>query len=100
MPGGCLFVAAAAELDDKDGRPREFLVGEQKKLCVALATAARLAVEEGHFRDDLDCDQLAFDAYSLVLGYNFHRRLLRDPKAEVRARRAIDRLLASARAPR
>jgi AcrR family transcriptional regulator len=99
MPGGCIFVAAAAELDDKDGRPREFLVGEQRKLCTAIAKAARLAVEEGHFRRDLDCDQLAFDAYSLVLGYNFQRRLLRDPKAEARARRAIDRLLVSARAP-
>jgi AcrR family transcriptional regulator len=100
VPGGCIFVVAAAELDDKDGRPREFLVGEQKKLCASLAKAAHLAVEEGHFRRDLDCDQLAFDAYSLVLGYNFQRRLLRDPKAEARARRAIDRLLASARAPR
>ncbi len=99
MPGGCIFVAAAAELDDKDGRPRDFLVGEQKKLCAALAKAAHLGVEEGQFRRDLDCDQLAFDAYSLVFGYNFQRRLLRDPKAEVRARRAIDRLLASARAP-
>jgi hypothetical protein len=65
-----------------------------------VAKAARLAVEEGHFRPDLDCDQLAFEAYALVLGYNFQRRLLRDPKAEARARRAIDRLLASARAPR
>jgi AcrR family transcriptional regulator len=99
MPGGCIFVAAAVELDDKAGRPRDFLVGEQKKLCAALAKAAQLGVEEGQFRRDLDCDQLAFDAYSLVFGYNFHRRLLRDPKAEVRARRAIDRLLASARAP-
>jgi AcrR family transcriptional regulator len=99
MPGGCIFVAAAAELDDKDGRPRDFLVGEQKKLCAALAKAAHLGVEEGQFRRDLDCDQLAFDAYSLVFGYTFQRRLLRDPKAEVRARRAIDRLLASARAP-
>jgi len=97
MPGGCVFVAAAAELDDKDGRPRDFLVGEQRKLCAALAKAARLAIEAGHFRSDLDCDQFAFDAHSLVLGYNYQRRLMRDPKAEARARRAIERLLAQAR---
>jgi AcrR family transcriptional regulator len=95
--GGCLFVAAAAELDDREGRPRDFLVGEQRKLCGALAKAAALAVGEGHFRRDLDCDQFAFDAHSVVLGYNYQRRLMRDPKAEARARRAIERLLAQAR---
>ena len=93
MPGGCLFVAAAAELDDKDGRPRDFLVGEQRKLCGALAKAAQLAIGEGHFRENLDCEQFAFDAYSVVLGYNYQRRLMRDPKAETRARRALERLL-------
>jgi len=97
MPGGCMFVAAAAELDDKDGRPRDFLVSEQKKLCAAIAKAARLAIEAGHFRSDLDCDQFAFDAYSVVLGYNYQRRLMRDPKAETRARRALERLLDLAR---
>jgi AcrR family transcriptional regulator len=97
MPGGCLFVAAAAELDDRDGRPRDFLVGEQRKLCEGLAKAARLAVAEGHFRSNLDCDQFAFDAYSVVLGYNYQRRLMRDPKAETRARRALERLLELAR---
>src|SRR5215471_2695712 len=93
MPGGCIFVAAAAELDDKDGRPRDFLVGEQKKLCGSLAKAARISVEEGHFRANLDCDQFAFDVYSVVLGYNYQRRLMRDPKAEARAKKAIERVL-------
>src|SRR5882724_10359607 len=40
MPGGCVFFAAAVELDDKDGRPRDFLVSEQKKLCVSLGKGA------------------------------------------------------------
>jgi len=92
-PGGCIFVAAAAELDDKEGRPRAFLVSEQKKLCAAIAKAARLSVEAGHFRSDLDCDQFAFDAYGVVLSYNFQRRLMRDPKAEARSRRAFERLI-------
>jgi AcrR family transcriptional regulator len=99
MPGGCMFVAAAVELDDKDGRPREYLVSEQRKLCASLAKAAHMSVEAGHFRPDLDCDQFAFDAYSVVLGYNYQRRLMRDPKAEARARRALQRLLEDARIP-
>jgi AcrR family transcriptional regulator len=96
MPGGCIFVAAAAELDDKEGRPRAFLVAEQKKLNASIAKAARLSVEEGHFRSDLDCDQFAFDAYAAVLGYNYQRRLMRDPKAEARVRRAFERLIEAA----
>jgi AcrR family transcriptional regulator len=92
-PGGCIFVAAASELDDKEGRPRAFLVGEQKKLCASIAKAARLSVEAGHFRSDLDCDQFAFDVYGVVLGYNFQRRLMRDPKAEGRTRRAFERII-------
>jgi AcrR family transcriptional regulator len=99
MPGGCLFVAASAELDDKEGRPRAFLVGEQKRMCESIAKAARLAIEAGHFRSDLDCDQFAFDAYAVVLGYNLQRRLMRDPKAEARARRSFERLIEAAHCP-
>jgi AcrR family transcriptional regulator len=93
MPGGCLFVAAAAELDDREGRPRDFLVGTQRKLLGALAKAARLAVEEGHFRRDLDVEQFAFELYAIVLGYNHARRLLRDGHADTRARHAFRRLI-------
>jgi AcrR family transcriptional regulator len=96
-PGGCVFLAAAAELDDREGRPRDFLVGSQKQLVASLARSARLAIEEGHFAADLDVDQFAFELYSLLLGCSHWKRLLRDPKAEARTRMAFDRLLASAR---
>jgi AcrR family transcriptional regulator len=96
-PGGCVFLAAAAELDDREGRPRDFLVGSQKQLVASLAKAARLAVEEGHFAAHLDAEQFAFDLYALLLGCSHWKRLLRDPRAETRARAAFDRLVASAR---
>ncbi len=96
-PGGCLFIAAAAELDDQEGRARDFLVGSQRALLGSLAKTARLAIEAGHFRPDLDCDQFAFDLYSVFLGYHHARRLLRDPKADARARAGFERLLKSAR---
>jgi AcrR family transcriptional regulator len=95
-PGGCIFVAAAAELDDREGRPRDFLVATQKEFLGALEKAARLAIEQGHLRSDLDCAQFAFEMYAIVLGFNHSKRLLRDPSVEKRARVAFDRLLASA----
>jgi AcrR family transcriptional regulator len=92
-PGGCVFLAAAAELDDREGRPRDFLVGSQKQLVASLAKSARLAVEEGHFAAHLDAEQFAFDLYALLLGCSHWKRLLRDPRAEARARAAFDRLI-------
>ena len=56
-----------------------------------------MAIEEGHFASGLDVDQFAFDLYALLLGCSHWKRLLRDPKAEVRARAAFERLLGAAR---
>jgi AcrR family transcriptional regulator len=96
-PGGCVFLAAAAELDDREGRPRDFLVGSQRQLVASLSRSARLAVEEGHFEPGLDVEQFAFELYALLLGCSHWKRLLRDPRAEARARSAFERLLGGAR---
>ena len=97
--GGCVFLAAATELDDREGRPRDLLVDLQRQLQDTLARAARTAVEAGHFRADLDCPQFAFELFSLLLGHSHFRRLLRDPRTDSRTRAAFARLLDSARAP-
>lgn len=99
VPGGCIFVAAAAELDDHPGPTRDFLVGSQKQLIDALVKSASLAIEVGDFRKNLDCAQFAFEMFAIVLGFNHAKRLLHDPLAEKRARAAFDRLLASAANP-
>lgn len=93
MPGGCLFPQASAELDDHWGAPRAVLVSSQQQLLQTLARAARVCVEEGHFRADLDTEQFAFEANGLILGFHHAFRLLRDPKAMKRARAAFKRLV-------
>ncbi len=98
LPGGCILVAAAAELDDREGRPRDFLAAKQHELVDALARTARFAVECGDFRADLDADQFAFELYSIFLGYNHSKRLLRDVRAEKRVHIAFERLVAEAKA--
>lgn len=100
LPGGCIMAAASIELDDREGRPRDFLVGSQRQFVASLAKAARLAVEAGHFRPDLDCDQFAFELHGLVLGYQHWKRLLRDPAAEARVRAGFERLMTAAAAGR
>jgi AcrR family transcriptional regulator len=90
QPGGCFFVAITAELDDHEGPAREALEQASKDWIDALATAARIAVAEGHFRKDLDPQQFAFQAHSLMLGAHMYARFLRDDNAMLRTRRAID----------
>jgi len=93
LPGGCVFVAAAAELDDRDGPVRAYVVSQQRGLLQAIARAAKLAVEVGHFRRDLDVEQFAFEFLAIYLAFHHAQRLLRDPRAEQRARRAYMRLV-------
>ena len=94
--GGCLFVAASVELDDQEGPVRDYLVWAQGEWLKILARAAERAVAVGQLRHDLDTRQFAYDCYSTMLGFHHARRLMRDPKAEMRARNAFDRLLAAA----
>jgi AcrR family transcriptional regulator len=96
-PGGCFFVGASAELDDRPGPPRDALVRACKDWIDELAKAVRIAVREGHFRADLDPDQLAFELYGAMLGGHTFLQFLRDPAAIDRLRTAIDRLIASSR---
>ncbi len=95
QPGGCVFMAAASELDDGEGPQRDYLVAAQSSLLATLAKAARIAVEEGELKRDLDCDQFAFEMLGVVMAYHHARRLLRDPKADTRAKNAFEHLLAS-----
>lgn len=98
--GGCFFVAAITELDDRSGPPRDALVRTCKDWLDAIATAARIAVREGHFRTDLDPEQFAFEAYAVMLALHVYHKFLRAPESLDRARTSFERLLISARASR
>ncbi len=99
-PGGCVFVQAAADLDDRDSPARDRLVELQRQWLDVIATTARGAVREGHFTSDVDAVQLAHDLNGIILAYHHAARLLRDAAAETRARTAFEALLRAARSPR
>ena len=100
LKGGCLFVAAATELDDLDGPVRDELVRQQRDWLELIANVARTGIAEGDFRPGLDGEQVAFELYGVMLAYHHARRLLRDPRAPQRARDAFDALVEAARSPR
>src|SRR5207248_1325407 len=57
--GGCFFVGASAELDDRPGPPRDSLVRASKDWVDELAKATRIAIREGHFSHGIDPEQFA-----------------------------------------
>lgn len=99
-PGGCVFVQAAADLDDRDGPARDRLVQLQRDWLEAIATTARGAIREGHFRAAVDPAQFAHDLNGIILAYHHAARLLRDTAAEQRARTSFEALIRAARKPR
>ena len=97
LPGGCPFVAAAAELDDRPGPVRDSLVAMQRDWVDTLENAARIAVREGHFAPDLDVGQWTFELWGMVLAYHWYGRLLRTNDALGRLRATFERLLERSR---
>ena len=100
LDGGCVFVAASVELDDRPGELREALVRAERDWLELLATVAGTAVSEGEFVADLDADQFAFEVHAVMLGHHHASRLLRDERALAMTRRSFESILSAARASR
>ena len=95
--GGCFFMALNHEYDDRPGPVRELLVESQRDWLNTVERAARIAVEEGHFRADLDVAQFAFEFLGVGMALQQATKLFEDPQALKKARGAFDALLARAR---
>jgi AcrR family transcriptional regulator len=99
-PGGCLMTQVATELDDQPGAPRDRLADVLRQWRRLLADAVRLAIEVGDFRADTDPEQFAFQMQGIMLARHQSSRLLQEPDANERSRRAFDALVAAARPAR
>ena len=92
FPGGCVIESAAEELLERPGPVRDYVARAQRDWMDTIATAARIAVDEGHFRD-VDPRQVAFEILTLFLGYHRHGRLFARTEAEAHTRAAFEGLL-------
>jgi AcrR family transcriptional regulator len=97
--GGCLFVAAAGELDGRPGPVRDAIERSVTKGYELLRHQAELALRLGELSPGTDIDQLVFELHAMVLQANHDLQLLERADALDRARIAIDRLLSTAAAP-
>lgn len=97
MPGGCLLLQAAVELDDRPGPALDLVAEAMRQWSETLRRAAAIAMEEGHFRNDLDPALFAFQVQGIILASHQAERLLRVPGSATRMRRAVDALIDWAR---
>jgi len=93
IPGGCIFLIASHEFDDRPGPLRDQILQLQSDWIETLTTAVCIAQRERHFSSQLDPDQLVFEIYALMMGFHFYQRLLVDPNAKRRVQNAVDGLL-------
>ena len=93
LTGGCIFVSASTDFSDRPGKVRRVLLQQQNEWIDSLRRMAQSAVRVGHFREDIDYDQFAFDLYSLLLGFHLYYTMLDDTQTRRHQKTALNRLL-------
>jgi AcrR family transcriptional regulator len=93
--GGCLFLAAASEYDDRPGAIRDRVLQQESEWRAQLAKAIRIAVDTGELAADTDPEQVAFELYAIALAVHHDAGLTGYPEAAERGFRAFERLVRS-----
>jgi len=93
LTGGCIFVSSSTEFTDRPGKVRDYILKQQEDWIDSLRRIARSAIHIGDFREDIDCDQFAFDLYSLLLGFHLYYKMLNNAETKNRQAVALERLL-------
>ena len=89
--GGCLIMAASAELDDQPGPLRDMLQANLRQWNRAMAREFSAMADPP--LEAAESMLAAFQMKSYVLGHNEARRLLEDQDARLMARRSFEILL-------
>ncbi|MDH5833640.1 TetR/AcrR family transcriptional regulator [Luteimonas kalidii] len=93
--GGCLFLAAASEYDDRPGAIRDRVLQQEADWRDQLARAVQLAIDSGELAADTEPGQVAFELYAIALAIHHDAGLTGYEGAVSRGFRAFDRLLRS-----
>jgi AcrR family transcriptional regulator len=96
FPGGCFMTTAATEWDAREGPIHDAVAAAQGRWLATLGADAKAAVRAGELPPDTDPAQVAFELNGIAMSLNQALLLFDDEEAPGRARRAMERLLASA----
>lgn len=93
--GGCLYLAAVSEYDDRPGPIRDRLIEFEIRWRNELARAIQYAIDAGELLAETDAQQLAFEVYGLALIVHHDAGLFGYEAAQSRGKRAYERLIKS-----
>jgi AcrR family transcriptional regulator len=97
--GGCLFMEAAAEFDNRPGAVRDLVAETMGSWLTLLEDQARVAQANGELAKGVDPERLAWELHAFGLALNWERQLLGRSAAGERAHAAVeDRLRGAATA--
>jgi AcrR family transcriptional regulator len=97
--GGCLFVTASTEFDDRPGPVRDKVAEIMGEWLAIIAEQASVARERREISADEDPAALAWELHAFELALNWDFRLNRNAKAVDRAHAATRRRLLAAATP-
>ena len=89
FPGGCFFMSASAEYDNRPGPIRDQIAAQMQEWLDYLTRNVEYAQSLGQLANAPDPAQLAFELHSLALGADWAMQLYDDRQATNRARLAI-----------
>ncbi|WP_067473755.1 TetR/AcrR family transcriptional regulator [Actinomadura hibisca] len=89
LPGGCFFLAAQTEFDDRPGPVRARMVESLHDWLAFIRSLLDEAVALGELPDHLDTGQLAYEIDALGESAVVHSRLVGPEVTYTRARRAV-----------
>lgn len=93
LPGGKLLISAVLEMETCSDLLQQEVKQVQRQLFETIAKAGQIAIQEGHFRADLDLRDFAWRFYTLWVGYLHFGQIVEDGESKTYLRRAFDDLI-------
>jgi AcrR family transcriptional regulator len=97
IEAGCILIGGASEYDDRPGPLHDALASIVTSWKSELVRALEQARDCGHLRTDIDCEQMVFEIYGLMLMLHQDARLLHGKDSVHRARCGLQRLIDNTR---
>lgn len=93
IPGGCIFLTATLEFDDRPGKVKELLLSQQTSLLDFLKSVYKNGVDCGEFKRSMADEDFAFVFYSFYMGINQYKKFFGDDNAKMHGERHLSGLI-------
>lgn len=97
LPGGCPFLSAMVEFDDRPGNVRNHLRSILNVMRETLIKTIEISQDENQIQANIDKSQMAFELYSNLLGYHIFNKLVQSETAGEHFDKNYKRIMANYR---